>query len=544
MSPFTRHAVNTTSQILLALAISGCGGDEKKVIVQGGGSPPPMPTNLTAYSPGSGQVVLDWVFVPVATSYVVYWSTSPGVTKANGNPIPALAPPFVHECLDNGTTYYYAVAAVNPFGESAVSTEAAAVPENEGVLDLSLAGRGWVVHDNAAGGSGQDYGNAVVMDNARRIVVAGNSLNADGYPDMAIWRYHATGLLDPSFGVGGFIVYDNGMGATPRDYGNALVIEGSGRIIVAGSRQPISATSEMTVWAYDEGGNPDPSFGAGGIVTHSGAAGGSLDWARGVAIDMGGKIVVAGASENASSNLDVAVWRIQGDGTPDPTFGTGGVVTHEASTGGSFHDEALDVAIDATGRICVAGSSWSVSGRSDVTIWTFLPGGSLDPSFGSGGFVIYDGGEDDFGSSIAVDTGGRILVCGSTIASMSLRKMVVLSYDSAGVLDGSFGSGGIVIGASRDPNDEHAGAAIELDPMGRIYVAGRNNDMVIWRYDSTGAIDLTFGFGGVTTDDAFGTGLVNDAAFGLALDACGEVLVTGIADAGLVGSSMVIWRYH
>ena len=87
----------------------------------------PAPTGVTA-TPGNGQVTIAWTAVADATSYNIYWSTTPGVTPANGTKITGATSPYVHPGLINGTTYYYVVTAVGGTGESAPSSEVSAIP--------------------------------------------------------------------------------------------------------------------------------------------------------------------------------------------------------------------------------------------------------------------------------------------------------------------------------------------------------------------------------------------------------------------------------
>jgi len=97
----------------------------------GSGSSPATPTGVIA-SPGNNEVVINWNSVSGATSYNIYWSTTTGVTTANGTKIAGVTNPYIHTGLTNGTTYYYIVTAVNSYGESAASSQVSATPSATG----------------------------------------------------------------------------------------------------------------------------------------------------------------------------------------------------------------------------------------------------------------------------------------------------------------------------------------------------------------------------------------------------------------------------
>jgi fibronectin type 3 domain-containing protein len=86
---------------------------------------PAAPTGVIAAG-GTKQVALSWNSVINATSYNVYYATTPGVTTDNGTKIVNTATPAVQADLTAATTYYYIVTAVNSVGESAPSVQVAA----------------------------------------------------------------------------------------------------------------------------------------------------------------------------------------------------------------------------------------------------------------------------------------------------------------------------------------------------------------------------------------------------------------------------------
>jgi hypothetical protein len=94
-------------------------------------NPLPAAPTLSSATPGNGNVTLGWTTVTGATSYNIYWSTLPNVTKTIGAATIGLSttPPLTTAVtLANGTTYYFVVTAVNANGESVESNELSATP--------------------------------------------------------------------------------------------------------------------------------------------------------------------------------------------------------------------------------------------------------------------------------------------------------------------------------------------------------------------------------------------------------------------------------
>ena len=96
------------------------------------------PASGLVATPGDQRVTLNWDPVPGADNYNVYWSQVPG-SGVTGNKIAGVTPPFYHDGVTNGATYYYVVTAANTIGESGPSPELSATPIDIRIDSLSIA---------------------------------------------------------------------------------------------------------------------------------------------------------------------------------------------------------------------------------------------------------------------------------------------------------------------------------------------------------------------------------------------------------------------
>ena len=94
------------------------------------GNVPPAPTEVSATA-GNRQAVVNWTAVSESASYNLFWSTSSDISSKNGTKVADVTSPYTHTGLTQDTTYYYVVAAVNGYGESADSAKASVtIPNN------------------------------------------------------------------------------------------------------------------------------------------------------------------------------------------------------------------------------------------------------------------------------------------------------------------------------------------------------------------------------------------------------------------------------
>ena len=329
---------------------------------------------------------------------------------------------------------------------------------------------------------------------------------------LPFYAHAAAGDLDPSFGSGGKVLTD--FSGLSEDHARSVAVEPGGKVVVAGFSD-MGGGRDFALARYHHDGSLDPSFGSGGKVLTD--FGGPSDLALDAALAPNGKIVAAGTSD-----FDFAVARYNRDGSLDPSFGSGGTVITGFGPG-SF-DEAWGVALEPGGKIVVAGESGG-----DFALVRYDRNGNLDPSFGSGGKVLTDigGASSDAALAVAVEPDGKIVATGNTgTAPFTDFDFALVRYNRDGNVDPTFGSGGRVVtafGVARF--DEAWGVAIQ--PEGKIVVAGltdapADDEFAVARYDHDGSPDPSFGSGGKIM-----SGSIGQEAFDVALEPSGKAIVAG-----------------
>ena len=206
-----------------------------------------------------------------------------------------------------------------------------------------------------------------------KFIVVGTRGYDTRHSQIALARYTPNGFLDASFGVGGKATANLGEGSA----GYAVAVQPDGRIVVAGALFTNgSAYFDWLVTRFNSDGSLDETFGTrGGSVLDFG----TFDFARGVAIQPDGKIVVCGEADS-----QFAVARLNQNGSPDDAFGVGGkTVTPDFGEPA----RANGVAILPDGKIIAAGLSFKNSTQS-FAVARYKPNGALDKRFGTRGIVI------------------------------------------------------------------------------------------------------------------------------------------------------------
>jgi uncharacterized delta-60 repeat protein len=361
-----------------------------------------------------------------------------------------------------------------------------------------------------------------------RIVAAGYD-TVSGNDVFAVARYLPNGYLDPTFGGDGTVTTD--IGCDPADSvgsahssAKAVVIqridEPSGpvdKVLLAGYRYYCGA--DLPKWVlvrYEPHGSLDPTFGVAGVVQLPfgvGSSSGITD----LALDAVGRIVAVGSVNPGTPALvsgeQFGVARLLPNGTPDPSFGEGGMTVTRA---GRSYSRAAAVAlttVEVGGGVVEA---IVVAGEADghIGLSRYLPNGVLDPTFGTNGTttsVYSDGGAQD----LAVQADGKLVVAGGDRLAR---------FTSVGGLDGDFASKGFTVS-----DYWMTGVAVQ-DRDGAIVAGGyvTGGDLpprfAVARYRSDGSADASFGGGGVVKTLVGGT---YSKANALALQSDGMIVLAG-----------------
>ncbi|MBK8979513.1 MAG: hypothetical protein IPM29_26735 [Planctomycetes bacterium] len=363
--------------------------------------------------------------------------------------------------------------------------------------------------------------NALAIDVYGRIVAAGQVRTPLYWTnDFVVVRYTPNGSLDTTFGSGGRVSTDF---VSSDDGASAVTIQADGGVIAVGSagRRPFMVGSTGQNWdialaRYSSNGNLDATFGTGGKVITD-VEGVTSDRADDiVAAQADGKIIAVGTRSDANGE-DFALARFNHDGSLDPTFGDGGLVTTDFQ---QYNDEAFGVALQADNRIVVVGRRRAPGVYSGAILVRYEVDGSLDASFGSDGMVAVDD-EIYWGIAMGIQADGRIVVTGSN----SDREFCVARHNTDGSEDTTFGIHGKVttyVGSGA------RAYAVTIQGDGKIVVAGDvdgdvDQDFVLVRYNTNGSLDTTFGNSGKVTTDFGGS----ESAQALTIQADGKIVAGG-----------------
>jgi uncharacterized delta-60 repeat protein len=315
--------------------------------------------------------------------------------------------------------------------------------------------------------------------------------------------------LDTAFNSTGKVIFDQGQA-----YTEDMVVQPDNKVVMDAGQcfnSGTPATRPFCLIRLNENGTRDTTFGSNGQA-YTAAIGGK---AHGLALQKDGKIVVVGYGVFGSIE-HLAIVRFNPDGSLDSSFAAAGIAVYDINPGQD--DVAQNVAIQPDGKMVVVGNSTRNGPQSggQQFIARFLPNGVLDGSFGNGGIVRTVLGTANVGIAIQLQPDGKIVTGGyGRSGSSSIYSFILARFNPDGSPDATWDGDGVIIDTSPVSTYIYA-LAIQLD--GRVVAVGGN---VLYRFNTDGSPDTSFDGDGKRP--AMDVGYARDVM----VSAGGRITVTG-----------------
>jgi len=292
--------------------------------------------------------------------------------------------------------------------------------------------------------------------------------------------------------------------------------------------------------SFGQAGVLDSTFADNGILTWD-VSGGGAENGHGMAVQEDGKIVIALSSGFPGGNFfDIAVVRLNVDGSIDSTFAENGVY-HFANGIASdlvYHLELLD-----DGKILIGGGYGAAAADTEFLLIKLNQDGNPDTSFGTDGIVIHPiGVSEDYIHSMVIDEEGRIIVGGnSKVPGFFASSNVLCRYKSNGVVDTTFGTNGIYMWGDEETTDEIWDVAFADDgniiACGKVRPAGTNRPSIYKIFKDGSGIDSTFANNGeiIAPFEGYARDMI--------IHSNGNILITG-SNSTINGEDMIVLAYN
>ena len=343
----------------------------------------------------------------------------------------------------------------------------------DGTLDKSFGGGDGVFH-TAPGGKKDATADAVAIQPDGKIVVAGEAVWEEllGFDDREylVMRFNPDGSPDKSFGSSG-VFHTELNGANCQD----MVLQQDGKIVVVGGEfDDVFGTDDMSLIRLNPNGSLDRTFDGDGKKSIGFGVDGPE--ANSVTIDYTGspsanpnygKIVLAG-SRFTDRNQAIFARLNPSNGSLDKTFDGDGMAIRTLP--GNRPMIAKSVFIQPNGKSSSPARARSAARRPPTSRWAgSTPTARPTPHSVRHRTVSSKSrlAPKSVGESMMINLDGSLLVAGSVNG-----KFAVAKFNSNGILDGSFGTSGVVvtnIGAAG-----FDGVQITQGPGNRFVLAGGN----------------------------------------------------------------------
>lgn len=328
----------------------------------------------------------------------------------------------------------------------------------------------------------------------------------------------APGFLDRSFGAGfGYVRYADTTAAV-EDTGAGVAVQSDGKIVVAGAS---GIQAGVVVLRYNVDGTLDDGFADHGVYRWKREN--EISGAQSVIVLPDGRLYLFGYAGSAAQLL---LTRLMPDGTPDASFGSGGIVLARSD---GYVGDARRVLLDDRAGLVIVWESATPSANK-IRISRYTPDGTVDSGYAFGaGEVLLDtslfGAQTTLPFGAAFDPLGRLMVFASSY-NASYNTTLIYRFQRSGYYpDEFFGNNGML--ALQQQNFAFYGrqwTVLAANGSGFVLVEWLTNGVRLQKFDLTGQVVAAYGSGGTARFDFTGAGVVPGNAV---MRADGSVLVTG-----------------
>ncbi|MBL8823668.1 MAG: fibronectin type III domain-containing protein [Planctomycetia bacterium] len=463
---------------------------------------PDAPGNLAATATWSNSISVAWNSVTNATGYKLERSFDGGSNWT------LIANPTNTSYSDSGlqasTTYAYRVKATGLGGDSNYSNTASATtyvapPTQFGPQDGAYVADNWL-------GSHSDV---KIQSSDQKIVAMGSANNA-----VVIGRYDTQGRVDTTYGNGGIL---NPSLSTLNERGTGLVLQTDGKAVISFIATYGLDNTQHGVARFTTNGLLDSSFGSGGWNTVDVRPDDEfLVTKNAVGLQSTGKVVIASQSNLPTPNIDPAlVARFTAAGALDSGkngFGTvsqGKAIGYTMSTFGGSSNYFNDLVVQPDDKIVAVGFSLNDS-TGGFLVARYTASGALDTSFNGSGYGSFlpAGATTARVFGVTRQSDGKIIVVGNCTGIDGAADMLVARLNTNGTLDTTFGIAGYakldIDGTASQTTETSVDVVIQ--PDGKIVVVGSEtpysattsypSNVLVARFNTNGSPDTTFGSGG------------------------------------------------
>jgi uncharacterized delta-60 repeat protein len=326
-----------------------------------------------------------------------------------------------------------------------------------------------------------DIGYGIAVDGSGNVYVTGQANTATS-AYVFIAKYDTTGVIQWQRSL------DT---ASNLDTGYGIAVDTTGNVYITGQANATTATAAYVFIA---------KYNTSGVIQWQRSLDTALqtDIGYGIAVDGSGNVYVTGQANPLGSTAYAFVAK----------YNTGGAIQWQRKLDTALQtDIGFGIAVDATGNIYVTGNATGAAGSNATAAYAFIAKLPADGTIPGTGTYVVGGSTLTYSAATMTEAAASLTDAAGTLTTTTISvNHWIAQLDTSGVFDTGYG--------------------IAVDGSGNVYVTGQANTataayVFIAKYDTTGVIQW---------QRSLDTASNADAGYGIAVDATGNVYVTGAAN--------------